>query len=510
MSPVPLELVANGGFADTKNWGIINPRLEAASGGFTSALLLGSGTISTAVQTIQTVAGEWYSVSFDYGYSNGNAGHTDGTTPNTLMAYALNGTTELANYTVTTTTAAYKTATYRFQAVSGQTTLKFTTDQATASAVSDIFLDNVTAKHVSDLQANGGFEATLASTDLVSNGAFTTTATSPSAFAVPNWSWTSGNVVNGKDPYNSGPGNAARFGWNSSVGGTIEQTVATEIGKTYTLSYSAASLAGGGTETLTASVLNGATVVALREDNFRGNYGVYRTKTLTFAATSTSTILRFNDPASLGDTDLVLDDVSLHEVLTPGISVNSSDAELVSNGGFFSNLTGWTLVGGVQHDFSGGGSERAARLGYNNAATSSMSQTLTTVAGKWYEVSYQTVSLSAENTEPLTAAVYAGASATGTALASQSSVTISSTYYVDRSFRFQATSSHPHACGRGAVAPRVVCAVGRGRTQRRQFQKRQKPPQASAPGLGHRRLSPSTPGQHLHAATLGPHGCQCI
>jgi len=143
-----------------------------------------------------------------------------------------------------------------------------------------------------------------AAQDLVGNGAFTSSG-NPSLSG-----WTSyGQVYAHKEgdytSYGGTPGLGtffASFGDSDLEGGTLFTTLATEIGKTYTLSFDYGSWGVTNPQSLKVSV-SGAVTKALSETITDSSLtksfaSVFTTYTYTFTATTTSSVLKFIDDSN--------------------------------------------------------------------------------------------------------------------------------------------------------------------------------------------------------------------
>ncbi|MEM9319485.1 MAG: DUF642 domain-containing protein, partial [Pseudomonadota bacterium] len=154
--------------------------------------------------------------------------------------------------------------------------------------------------------------------------------------------------------------------------GTTEQTIATEIGQTYTLRFDANGLSDG--QALTVEALAGATVDGTA--TFDATSG---STNLTFTATSVATTLRFTDASSAPASYTVdVANVALVAALTHGTTATMAD-------GSFEDGTGWTLAGAARlADLSG--SDDEYMLIRDGDGT--IHQTIATRPGETYTLSF--------------------------------------------------------------------------------------------------------------------------
>ena len=112
-------------------------------------------------------------------------------------------------------------------------------------------------------------------------------------------------------------------GGTATVDGVVEQTITTEIGKQYVLTYDmrVTGVQGHGPGGLRADVLDGATVIGSVQDEHtaNGGPGSEQLYSVVFTATSTSTTIRFTDISSgdMSSADVRLDDVAVREIVAP-------------------------------------------------------------------------------------------------------------------------------------------------------------------------------------------------
>lgn len=151
-------------------------------------------------------------------------------------------------------------------------------------------------------------------TELITNGAFAGSfGQNPTG-----WTGTGGRIetlggADGSSFYGLGGGVA-------SHGGTVQQTMATVVGKTYTVTFkSGISWQDGNAKVdgrLKVEALSGATLVEAQNIDLAFNKAAgWQTYTFTFTATSSQTTLKFTDstPSTQPDFDIGLDAVSVQE-----------------------------------------------------------------------------------------------------------------------------------------------------------------------------------------------------
>lgn len=155
-------------------------------------------------------------------------------------------------------------------------------------------------------------------TELITNGSFETgTGINPQG-------WTgSGPARVDRYPGLAADGNAWYTLSADSLyhGGAVSQTIATQAGKTYTLTFKSGigwqqTTAGNFNATLNVDMLNGATLIKTTPVELSGNKSVgWGTYTVTFTATGPQTTIKFTDtsPNGQADFDVGIDKVSVQE-----------------------------------------------------------------------------------------------------------------------------------------------------------------------------------------------------
>lgn len=174
-------------------------------------------------------------------------------------------------------------------------------------------------------------------TELITNGSFeTATGTVPTGWTATGHgkfnNWETG-VPNGKAIYGFSVGSADH-------GGTLQQTIATVPGKTYTISYKAGVSWQAGTGQVNAGlqldILNGSSLIETQDLTLPMNKAAgYLTYTFTFTATSSQTTIKFTDtsPNGQADFDVGLDMVSVQE------------APPIKQTGEWGDILDWPLIG---------------------------------------------------------------------------------------------------------------------------------------------------------------------
>ncbi len=173
-------------------------------------------------------------------------------------------------------------------------------------------------------------------TELISNGSFEI-ATGP----IPTgWSATGVGQINNLPNVPDGRSLYAFSSGSANHGGTLQQTMATEAGKTYTITFKAGiswqQANGTFTAGLKVDVLNGTSLIESTNLNLSGNKSIgWGTYTLTFTATGPQTTLKFTDtsPNGQADFDVGLDAVSVQE------------AQPVNQTGEWGDLKPWPIMG---------------------------------------------------------------------------------------------------------------------------------------------------------------------
>ena len=174
-------------------------------------------------------------------------------------------------------------------------------------------------------------------TELISNGSFETgTGTVPTGWTATGAGKMNSGIAgtpNGAKIYALGSGSA-------NHGGTLQQTIATEPGKTYTLTFKAGvsweASAGRYDTRLKVEMLDGSTLIEDQDLTLPMLKSAgYLTQTITFTATSSQTTIKFTDTSPNGqpDFDIGLDMVSVQE------------APSYKQTGEWGDVVDWPLVG---------------------------------------------------------------------------------------------------------------------------------------------------------------------
>jgi hypothetical protein len=173
-------------------------------------------------------------------------------------------------------------------------------------------------------------------TELITNGSFET------AIGTVPVAWTASGP--GKfNNWDTAPAGKAFYGFSvgsANHGGTLQQTIATEPGKTYTITFKAGVSWQAATGNINAGmqldILNGASLIESQDLTLPMNKTAgYLTYTFTFTATSSQTTLKFTDtsPNGQADFDVALDAVSVQE------------APPVKQTGEWGDMMDWPLIG---------------------------------------------------------------------------------------------------------------------------------------------------------------------
>jgi Ca2+-binding RTX toxin-like protein len=231
-----------------------------------------------------------------------------------------------ADYSVTLTNGTYTIAHAGGAGANGTDTL--TGIENFQFADGTLTIGNVLGAPPTDLSFSGSGASlvTNGSFELGPNLGFLSIANAPA-----NWTL-SGNVGHHVDAgrASNGTGYMAFQGWSSSGGGVLMQTLATEAGKSYTLSFDSKwTLGATGTFSMQIEALNASGVADLNSAFTDTTVGVNATQTYTFTATSAFTTLRFTDRSAGNAGDFDFDNVQL--VATSGPSQVAVD-ENAANG----------------------------------------------------------------------------------------------------------------------------------------------------------------------------------
>lgn len=101
-------------------------------------------------------------------------------------------------------------------------------------------------------------------------------------------------------------------GGNTPNGGTLSQSFTTDVGVSYSVSYTVGKLGNnGGTLSVKGEILSASDTVLAQATDFQPTLGWLPQTMLTFTATTTVTTLRYTDLAGTFGKDLALDAVSI-------------------------------------------------------------------------------------------------------------------------------------------------------------------------------------------------------
>ena len=195
--------------------------------------------------------------------------------------------------------------------------------------------------------------------ELVSNGTFNTNTTG----------WTV--VGGGSATVSSGQVQLTNNGTNNS---SLDQTITTVVGKTYEVRANITPQGGGPMPRLYA---------AGKYAQVASNANSSQLVILTYLATSTSTTISVNANTNVNNAVTLADNISVK------LTNDVTDSNLIDNGTFDSNATGWSLLNGFSQSVS------SSQLVLNRNGSSSdhgTETTITTVIGRQYVISVDVVS----------------------------------------------------------------------------------------------------------------------
>ena len=309
----------------------------------------------TVQQIIATQIGLAYELSLDaFEFGPDSFSHT-------LLVEVLDSTGQvIGSQTVVIANGASQNITVDFIAQTSDTTLRFTNPTSTGSNDSDLKIDNITVTATPALvegddtidagagndfvDAGGGDDSVSGGTgdDTIGGGAGDDSLTGGDGndrIFGDNLTPAPVNVINGDFATNdttgwttTGPGtfvydqfmafNAA----NTAAGGTAQQTVATEVGVEYQLSFNAFETGSAiASHTLRVDVIDANGTVIGTQTIVVAN-GSSQLVTVDFTATTANTTLRFSNPNSSGvvNTDLGIDNVTVTAFATPTTTGNDT------------------------------------------------------------------------------------------------------------------------------------------------------------------------------------------
>ncbi|MEM9031378.1 MAG: DUF642 domain-containing protein, partial [Pseudomonadota bacterium] len=371
------DLIANGSFergdARPDGWSIAGNSARVMSQN--SALdgeasmtfgAFGANSDGILTQTIATLPEETYELSFRLG----------GGADDALLVEALNGVIPDLSQVVSLGDA--DQVTLRFKASGTNTTIRFSDASPGAS---DISLDQATLSLMPGAK------------NLVVNGSFSEGGVGPGV-APTGWeiSGTGGRHESAARA-TDGNGYYAIDGWGRGQDGGISQVIDTEIGETYTVTFSVGNRFAPHDLSIGVEAYGASGVAMAREVSVSPGLNTYQ---MVFIARDAATTLRFADatPPTPNNYDLDLDAVSV------GHGDNRAGKNLLINGSFADGAIGpgvapegWDISG------AGGRHESAVRAadgvgyyaidGWSTAQSGTISQTVDTVAGQYYTLRFE-------------------------------------------------------------------------------------------------------------------------
>ena len=332
-----------------------------------------------------------------------------------LLVEALSAATSIAAKDITlgsTQAAGYNDYTITFTATGPKTTIKFTDKSPAGQADFTIGLDKIVVKPA-DGSNNSPVEPTppVDPNNMAVNGSFEVgagTMTMPMAHVmgngqVPGWTSSANRIEVRMNGHNGVTGTDGKNVVEvDAQNGVLSQTIATEAGKAYGITFDYAGQAGFIGSSKMEVLWNGVVIATINPAD--AAFKNYHTHAI---GTGGNDVLAFR--AVAGDTDAIgglLDKVvvapSDHPV-TPPVTPppNGAIAELIANGdferagdvpGLGTKPTGWTTVGdgGLDTDpgYAPSGQGYYALGGWSNAAGSTLQQTVATVAGQTYTLTF--------------------------------------------------------------------------------------------------------------------------
>ena len=362
----------------------------------------------TLEQTIDTVEGQTYTLTFSSGVSwQANAGPFVGM----IGAEVLNGAVSISSQTFqigANTAKGYNDYTITFTATGPKTTIKFTDKSPAGQADFDLGVDNVVVKPADGSNNSPPVAPTppVDPNNMAVNGSFEVgagTMTMPMAHVmgngdVPGWSSTANRIEVWMNGHNGVTGTDGKNVVEvDAQNGVLSQTIATEAGKAYGITFDYAGQAGFIGSSKMEVLWNGVVIATINPaDAAFKNYHTHA------FGTGGNDVLAFR--AVAGDTDAIgglLDKVIVAPSDHPVTPPVTPSAELIANGnfersgdaaGFGTRPTGWTGTGdgGLDTDpgYAPDGLGYYALGGWSNAVGSTLEQTITTVAGQTYTLTF--------------------------------------------------------------------------------------------------------------------------
>ncbi|NNM30583.1 MAG: DUF642 domain-containing protein [Akkermansiaceae bacterium] len=366
------------------------------------------GTVATAgtiSQTFDTTPGATYELTFDYSALGFDSRAL-------TITYDVGGGARTVNFTSAAGQVPWATETFEFTATAATTTLSFTGQRF--SGFWGPGIDNVSVREVPpNLVVNGSFEPPE-SPDLPYNGISPIAAGNTS---LTGWTIADTDVwlIDHWDRFGNEPNTTAAEGdqylqlQDSGTGvATISQDITTVVGRDYLLSFDYSAVDTGSHAVEIAYTVDGSPqTVAFTTASTQIPW---QSQTYAFQATSTTTTISFTgDSVGGGFYGPAIDNVIVQEAPAPNLVTNGSFETPASPPAFnsFSSigagstaLTGWTMGGSGGYLIDGwdrfgnepntAAADGAQYLQLQDAGTgvATISQGVTTVVGKTYELSF--------------------------------------------------------------------------------------------------------------------------
>lgn len=427
-APTGPNLVANGSFeSNLTGWtqsgvGVVTDATRASDG--TRTTILGSNnngtgwSMSTAVSG--TVAGQAYALEFDYG-AFGNGANPEGGVRAIVRdaGGAIIGSRDFYDSTQQTSAPGiYQKARLDFTASGGNVTVEFQDINSGNSIADSMMLDNVSVRAIPGAPVSPPPPAppppsgVAQGTEILVNGSFNTYSNQILDYGqfsdvyqnVQGWTSTAdvpwAGVNNGFEiVYATGSGRTNAIDLDMDVGAadTISQTVQTEAGRTYDLSFTF--------ETTPQAITNGgnsAGFEVLWNGTVVGTYSPTsvnpQTVNLQVTGTGGQDALSFREIGNNDGYGAVLSEVSLRAgapvtgPLGGNLASNGSfEADNIGSNSFqFTNVTGWTGITGPLAELHDQLVTPAAGNGqqYIELMNGGVRQSITTVAGQTYQLDF--------------------------------------------------------------------------------------------------------------------------
>ncbi|HBJ36030.1 MAG TPA: hypothetical protein DDZ51_15035, partial [Planctomycetaceae bacterium] len=209
--------------------------------------------------------------------------------------------------------------------------------------------------------------------NLVTNGSFESGTT--------DWTVTGNVSIGGAASPSDGTGQAIFSGGNTENTGSIQQTISTVVGETYTVLFDYGAFGSGQAQTLRLEAFGSATLLNQTIVSNSAMPTDHRLYSYTFVADSTSTTLRFSDiSTTTTSVDIALDNIRLFAGI-PSVAENSAAGTIVSRLGSNdpdpNDDVTFTLVGGDTTNFEIVGNEIRVKAGANLDYETQTSHTVT-------------------------------------------------------------------------------------------------------------------------------------